>query len=70
MAHIDAGKIVERPLLQSLSLMEIQNLRSAPLKVSHSCHYQAVERHIKLATEASSITKGFASRDGFYRQRI
>ena len=32
MANIDAEKIAEPPLLQNLSLMEIQNLRSAPQK--------------------------------------
>ena len=43
---------------------------SAPLKVSHPCHNQAVEHHIKLVSEASSVTTGFASRDGLIRQRI
>ena len=69
-ANIDAEKIAEPPLLQSLSLMEIQNLRSAPLKVSHPCRNQAVERHIKLVTEASSVTIGFVSYDGLIRQQI
>ena len=69
-ANINAEKIAEPPLLQSLSLAEIQYLRSAPLKVSHPCHDQTVERHIKLVTEASSVTAGFASRDGLIRQRI
>ena len=70
MTNIDAEKITEPPLLQTLSLMEIENLRSAPLKVSHPYHNQAVERHIKLVTETSSATTRFASRDGLIRQRI
>ena len=69
-ASIDAKKIAEPPLLQSLSLMEILNLKSAPLKVSHPYHNQAVKRHIKLVTEVSSVKTGFASRDGLIRQRI
>ena len=70
MANIDAEKIAEAPLLQSLSFMEIQNLRGAPLKASRPCHNQAVKRHFKLVTEASSITTGFASRNGLIKQRI
>ena len=70
MANTDAEKIAEPPLLQSLSLIEIQNVRSPPLKVSHSCHNQAVECHIKLVTETLSVTAGFASRDGLIRQQI
>ena len=70
MANIDAEKIAEQPLLQSLSLIEIQNLTNASLKVTHPCHYQVVECHIKLVTETLSVTAGFASRDGLIRQRI
>ena len=64
MANIDAEKIAESPLLQTLSLIEIQNVRSAPLKVSHSCRDQAVKCHIKLAAETLSVTAGPASHDG------
>ena len=69
-ANIDAEKISECPLLQSLSLMEIQNLRIAPLKVSHPCHNHPEKRNIQLVTEASSVRTGFASRDVLFRQRI
>ena len=67
MANIDADKIAKPPLLHSLSLIEIQNLRSAPLKISHPCHNQAVECHLKLVAETLSVTAGFASRDGLIR---
>ena len=70
MANIDAEKIAEPPLLQSRPLIEIQNVRSAPLKVLHSCHNQAVKCHIKIVTETLSVTPGLASRDGLIRQRI
>lgn len=33
------------------------------------CHTQAVERHIKLVTEASQHTCGEVARDGFIRAR-
>ena len=69
-ANVDAEKIEEPPLLQSLFLIEIQNLRSAPLKVSHPCHNQAVERHIKLVTEALSVTTGLVNCDGLIRKWI
>ena len=69
-ANIDAEEIAQAPLLQSLSFMEIQDLRGAPLKASCPCHNQAVKRHFKLVTEASSITTGFASRNGLIKQRI
>ncbi|KAK4879050.1 hypothetical protein RN001_004865 [Aquatica leii] len=34
------------------------------------CHTQAVERCIKLVTEASSLVCGAEARDGFIRARI
>ena len=64
MANIDAEKIAEPPLLQSLSLIEILNVRSAPLKVSHSCCNHAVKCHIKLAAETLSVTAEPAGLDG------
>ena len=70
MANIDAEKIAELPLLQSLPLIEIQKVRSALLKVLHSYHNQAIKCHIKLVSETLSVTAGLASRDELIRQRI
>ena len=37
---------------------------------SYPCHTQAVERHIKLVTEASAAVCGKESRDGFIQARL
>lgn len=68
-------KITEPPLTSNLSdetLKEIvksglttcQNIKDFP------CHTQAVERVIKLVTEASSAVCGENKRDGFIRARL
>ena len=36
----------------------------------YPCHTQAVERTIKLVTEAASLVIGQEARDGFMRQKI
>lgn len=36
----------------------------------YPCHTQAVERHIKLVTEASAAVCGMEKRDGFIRVRL
>lgn len=68
-------KITEPPLTCNLSddalksivksgLSAVENIRDFP------CHTQAVERHIKLVTEASSAVCGEHKRDGFIRARL
>ena len=37
---------------------------------SYNCHTQAVERAIKLVTEAAGLVIGQEARDGFIRQKI
>lgn len=65
--------ITEPPLTQMLTIVEIDSLivsketKSIP---KYPCHTQAVERHIKLVTEASASVCGEATRDGFIRNRI
>ena len=36
----------------------------------YPCHTQAVERHVKLVTEASAAVCGMEKRDGFIRARL
>ena len=36
----------------------------------HPCRNQAVERHVKLVTEAATIVEGFSRRDGMIGQKI
>ena len=50
--------------------MEIEAFRENQLILEHPCHNQAVERHIKLVTEASAAVTGFEKRDGLIRQKI
>ena len=68
-------KVTEPPLTYNLSdealksivksgLGTVQNIKDFP------CHIQAVERCIKLVTEASSAVCGEHKRDGFIRARI
>ena len=45
----------------------IDNALQAP---SYSCHTQAVERAVKVVSDASSQVYGETERDGFIRQRI
>jgi len=40
------------------------------LVLQHPCHNQAVERHIKLVTEAASVVTGYEKRDGMILQKI
>jgi len=35
-----------------------------PLVLQHPCHNQAVERHVKLVTEAASVVTRYKKRDG------
>jgi len=47
----------------------IAQMLTKPLVLQHPCHNQAVERHVKLVTEASVVT-GYEKRDGMIRQKI
>ena len=61
----------EPPTTTSLSVDEIRDLVTTPLKVAaNPCHTQAVERSIRLITEAASSVFGHDARDGFIRQRM
>jgi len=43
----------ETPAIRHLSENDLQNIRTRKLEMSHPCHNQGVERHIKLVTEAA-----------------
>ena len=70
MVNLNVSDIFEPPAIKQFSYEEINKLRLRPLKLSHPCHNQAVERHVKLVTEASASTTGHERRDGMIRQRI
>ncbi|XP_031339102.1 uncharacterized protein LOC116167737 isoform X2 [Photinus pyralis] len=67
-------KIYEPPITQKYTDSEIlQKITSANFKVTveeFPCHSQAVERGVKLVTEASSAVCGSKARDGYIRARI
>ena len=60
----------ELPALKHLLNKEIEAFQQHKLNLEHTCHNQAVERHIKLVSEASAAAAGFKSRDGPIRQKI
>ena len=65
-------EITEPPVTKNMTLEDVQRSSqegsSTPLLISTApCHSQAVERHIKLITEASGKVMGEESRDGFVR---
>ena len=65
-----SDEVYEPPLLTRFKNNEIEELDSRPLKLLHPCHNQAVERHVKLVTEAARKVATFSRRDGLIRQRI
>ena len=61
----------EPPMTMSLSKEEILEFVETPMTVpNYPCHTQAVERTIKLVTDAAGSVIGPEARDGFMRQKI
>ena len=58
------------PALKHLLIKEIEALQLHKLNLEHLCHNQAVERRIKLVSQASAAVAGFKNRDGLIRQKI
>ena len=58
------------PAVKNLSIEQIQLIKDTPLELKQPCHNQAVERHVKIVTDAASYVAGFEKRDGLIRQRI
>ena len=70
MINLNQSNLSEPPALKSLQLQEIEAMRKHKLIMNHPCHNQAVERHIKVVTEASSLFCTFEQRDGSIRQKL
>ena len=67
----EAEKLSEPPLTMSLTNEQLTAIQDSPLRVpDYPCHTQAVERAVRLVTEASASVIGKDARDGFIRQRI
>lgn len=65
--------IYEPPITKKIGLKDLEEMISTNEKnnfPSFPCHTQAVERHVKLVTEASLAVVGAENRDGFIRSRI
>lgn len=67
--------ISESPLTQHLTDEDVKSIISEgssvlPLLFDIPCHTQAVERCVKVVTEASIEVFGAGSRDGFIRTRL
>ena len=58
----------EPPALKQLLNKEIGAFQQHKLILENPCHNQAVERHIKLVSEASAVVAELKNRDGLIRQ--
>ena len=62
--------ISQLPAVMDLDDTSIAQVLTKPLVLQHPCHNQAVERQVKLVTEAASVVTGYEKRDGMIRQKI
>ena len=60
----------EPSVLKHLLNKEIEAFQPHKLKLEHPCRNQAIERHIKLVSEALAAVTGSKHRDGLIRQKI
>ena len=67
----ETSQLSEPPFTLTMTNEQLTSLKDSPLEVpAYPCHTQAVERAIRLVTEASSSVIGHEAREGFIRQRI
>ena len=63
--------LTEPPLTLDLNEAELLAIKETPFEVpNYPCHTQAVERGVKLVSEASAAAIGQEAREGFICQRI
>lgn len=63
--------ITEPPLTSSLSAQDLEKIRTEPLQVAHyPIHTVAVERTVRVVTEAASAVVGEEQRHGFVCNRL
>ena len=68
--ELNVDTLLEPPLTMGIADEELQEFITTPLLTRLPCHNQAVERHVKLVTEASASVSSFERRDGLIRQKI
>ena len=56
---LDGADVSEPPATLHLSTEQLQNMYTSKLELELPCHNQAVERHVKVVTEASMMVCGF-----------
>lgn len=66
----DSVQVTEPPLTIQLTNEDLLKIKDVPLAFTYPNHTQAVERCIKLVSDASQSVYGFDSRDGFIRARV
>ena len=67
----EVAKLTEPPLTLDLNETELLAIKETPFKVpDYPCYTQAVERGIKLISEASAAVIGQEAQEGFICQRI
>ena len=59
MINFEEIMTTEPPAIKSMNNAAIQRFKLDKLELDHPCHNQAVERHVKLVTEASIRVAGF-----------
>ena len=67
--NLDGDDVSEPSATIHLSVEQLQNMYKTKYELDIPCHNQAVERHIKVVTEASMLVCGFERRDGLIRQK-
>jgi len=71
LTNLDSIKnISQPPTMTDLDDTLISQMLTKPLVLQHPCHNQAVERHVKLITEAALVVTGYEKRDGMIRKKI
>ena len=70
MSTLSATTISELPAIQDKSTLATKAFAKDKLLLMHPCHIQAIERHVKLVTEAATTVEGFSRRDEMKRQKI
>ena len=67
----ESAKLTEPPFTLDFKEADLFAIKEAPLEVpNYPCHTQAVERAIKLVSEASAAVVGQEAREGFISQQI
>ena len=59
LSSLSLKDVHEPPALKHLLNKKIEAFQQHKLNLEHPCHNQAVERHIKLVSEASAAVTGF-----------